>query len=92
MPSARGRTPQACGYRDGHAALAQLGATVLGLSTLDTADQQEAAERLHLPFPLLSDARLELVQALGLPTFEVAGQTLLKRLTLAIHADRVHKV
>ena len=54
------------------------------MSTQDTAYQQEAVARLHLPFPLLSDERLELTTALSLPTFEVDGMTLIKRLTLII--------
>jgi peroxiredoxin len=56
IPGARGCTPQACAYRDHHAELTALGAAVFGLSTQDSADQQEAAGRLHLGFPLLSDA------------------------------------
>ena len=82
IPGARGCTPQSCAYRDLAAELGALGARVFGLSTQDTAYQQEAATRLHLPFPLLSDERLELTTALSLPTFEVEGMTLIKRLTL----------
>ena len=37
-------------------------------------------ERLHVPFPVLSDAELALTRALRLPTMDVAGQTLLKRI------------
>jgi peroxiredoxin len=88
IPGARGCTPQSCAYRDFAAELASLGARVFGLSTQDTAYQQEAAVRLHLPFPLLSDERLALATALGLPTFQVDGMTLIKRLTLVI-ADGV---
>ena len=55
IPGARGCTPQACAYRDRHGALVAAGARVFGLSTQDTAYQQEMAERLHLPFPVLSD-------------------------------------
>ncbi len=55
-----------------------------GVSTQGTEDQRGAVERLHLPFPLLSDAGLRLVDALRLPTMAVAGMTLCKRLTLAI--------
>jgi peroxiredoxin len=62
---------------------------VVGLSTQDTAVQREAVERLHLPFPLLSDARLELTRALRLPTFRVADQVLLKRLTLVVRHARI---
>jgi peroxiredoxin len=84
IPGARGCTPQSCAYRDLAAELASLGARVFGLSTQDTAYQQEAAVRLHLPFPLLSDERLALATALALPTFQVDGMTLIKRLTLVI--------
>ena len=84
IPGARGCTPQSCAYRDLAAELAALGGRVFGLSTQDTAYQQEAVARLHLPFPLLSDERLELSTALALPTFAVDGMTLIKRLTLVI--------
>lgn len=85
IPGARGCTPQTCAFRDLHQDLVAAGATrVLGLSTQDTAYQREAAERLHLPFPLLSDANLALAQALRLPTMEVAGMRLIKRLALVI--------
>jgi peroxiredoxin len=85
IPGARGCTPQSCAFRDHFAALRAHGVGHLfGLATQDTAYQREAAERLHLPFALLSDARLTLARALDLPTFETSGMTLLKRLTLVI--------
>ena len=68
------------------------GCRVFGVSTQDTAYQREAAQRLHLPFELLSDADLELTRALRLPTFSVAGQTLIKRLTLVGRRTRGYKV
>ena len=68
IPGARGCTPESCGFRDHAAELAALGAAVAGLSTQSTAYQQEAAARLRLPFPLLSDADLTLTHALKLPT------------------------
>lgn len=92
IPGARGCTPQACAYRDRHAALVAAGARVFGLSTQDTAYQREMAERLHLPFPVLSDAALALTQALGLPTFETEGLTLHKRHTLVIRDGRIEHV
>jgi peroxiredoxin len=83
IPGARGCTPQSCSFRDHFAVLKALGVSHLfGLSTQDTAYQREAAERLHLPFPLLSDADLKFARALGLPTFSAAGMTLLKRMAL----------
>jgi peroxiredoxin len=92
IPGARGCTPETCGFRDHHAEMKAAGAEVFGLSTQDTAYQQELAERLHLPFAILSDAQLELTRAWKLPTFEVAGQTLLRRLTLALRDGVVEHV
>ena len=84
IPGARGCTPQSCAFRDHHRELADLGAEVYGLSTQTTDYQREMAERLHLPFEVLSDARFALTDALRLPTFEVDGMRLIKRLTLVI--------
>src|SRR5215212_1364417 len=92
IPGARGCTPQSCAYRNLAADLAALGARIFGLSAQDTAYQQEAATRLHLPFPLLSDERLELKTALSLPTFEVDGMMLIKRLTLIIGDGAIETV
>jgi peroxiredoxin len=92
IPGARGCTPEACGFRNHHADLARAGADVVGLSTQDTSYQREAVERLHLPFVLVSDARLRLTRTMRLPTFEVAGHVLLRRFTLVIRAGRVEHV
>jgi len=93
IPGARGCTPQSCGFRDHHADLLSLGVRqIYGLSTQDTDYQREAATRLHLPFAILSDADLELTRAVGLPTFTVAGMTLLKRLALIIDDGVIAKV
>jgi peroxiredoxin len=92
IPGARGCTPEACGFRDAHAQFAELGVRVLALSTQSADYQREMAERLHLPFPVLSDEALRLTTALGLPTFETSGMTLLKRLTLVIDDGRISHV
>ena len=92
IPGARGCTPEACGFRDHYTELTAAGANVFGLSTQSTADQEELVARLHLPFPVLSDANLALAQAMRLPTFRAAGQTLLRRLTLVIRDGRVEHV
>ena len=92
IPGARGCTPQSCGFRDVHAEFARLGAAVYGLSTQTTEYQREMAERLRLPFEVLSDAGLRLQRALKLPTFEVAGMTLLKRVTLVLFRGEVEHV
>jgi peroxiredoxin len=92
IPGARGCTPQSCSFRDHHAELRALGARVFGLSTQSTGYQREAAERLHLPFELLSDEGLAFAKGLDLPTFEVEGMTLIKRLTLIIDNGRIENV
>jgi peroxiredoxin len=85
IPGARGCSPQSCSFRDHFAELRTLGVRQLyGLSTQDTAYQSEAVQRLHLPFPMLSDEHLRLANALGLPTFQADGMTLLRRFTLVI--------
>ena len=92
IPGARGCTPQSCAFRDHFAELRELGVGALfGLSTQETAYQKEAAERLHLPFPLLSDAEFQLTDALTLPHFETSGMRLLKRLTLILRDGRIEK-
>lgn len=92
IPGARGCTPQSCAFRDHDRELRALGARVFGLSTQPTDYQQEAAERLHLPFELLSDAELAFAHALRLPTFTVDSMTLIKRLTVIVGDGRVEKV
>jgi len=92
IPGARGCTPETCGFRDHHAELAALGARVFGLSTQETDYQRELAERLSLPFPVLSDARHDLTSALDLPVLNASGRTLLKRLTLVIADGKIEHV
>ncbi len=93
IPGARGCTPQSCSFRDHFAELKRLGvAHLYGLSTQDTAYQREAVERLKLPFAILSDAGLALTRAIDLPTFAVAGMTLLKRMALVVDDGVIGKV
>jgi len=92
IPGARGCTPQSCGFRDHFDELKRLGvAQLYGLSTQDTAYQQEAASRLHLPFAILSDEKMTLTRALKLPTFTTSGMTLLKRMALVIDDGAITK-
>lgn len=92
IPGARGCTPQACAFRDHFAELAQYEASVYGISAQDTGYQQEFATRMHLPFPLLADPELKLATTLRLPTFEAAGLTLYRRVTLIARDGRIAKV
>ena len=91
IPGARGCTAQSCGFRDHFAELKSLDVQVYGMSAQSTAYQQEAVDRLHLPFALVSDDGLGLTDALGLPTFEVGGARLNKRVTLIVQDGVISK-
>ncbi|HEY2074202.1 MAG TPA: peroxiredoxin [Gaiellaceae bacterium] len=88
-PGARGCTPQSCAFRDLYP---ELGVPVAGLSAQTLDDQLEFAERNRMPFPVIADPERKLGAALGLPTFDIAGLTLYKRITLVAQDARVVKV
>ena len=92
IPGARGCTPQSCGFRDHEADLRELGARVAGLSAQTLDDQVEFAERNHIRYPVIADPERRLGTAIGLPTFDVEGQTLYKRLALVAEERRIVKV
>lgn len=92
IPGARGCTPQTCSFRDHHQELSEVKVDVFGLSTQTTEYQREMADRLHLPFEILSDAEFKLCDALRLPLFEVEGIRLMKRLTLIVGGGRIEHV
>jgi peroxiredoxin len=93
IPGARGCTPQSCGFRNRHQELLQLNTSVFGLSTQTTEYQCEMAGRLLLPFEILSDCEFKLCDALRLlPTFDVDGMRLLKRLTLIAWRGRTEHI
>jgi peroxiredoxin len=86
IPGARGCTAESCAFRDLAADYASLNLSIYGLSAQDAAEQHEAADRLHLPYPLLSDPHCDLGRALELPTFHFEGRELYRRSTLVIRA------
>jgi peroxiredoxin len=88
-PGARGCTPQSCAFRDLYP---DLGVPVAGLSAQPLDDQVEFAERNRMPFPVIADPERRLGGSLGLPTFEIAGLTLYKRITLVSEDARIVKV
>src|SRR5580704_12716427 len=92
IPGARGCTPQTCSFRDHHQDLSRLRAEVFGISTQTTEYQREMADRLQLPFEILSDDKFELCDALRLPSFEVDGMRLIKRVTLIVRDRRIEHV
>jgi len=92
IPGARGCTPQACSFRDHYQEISELKTEVFGLSTQSTEYQREMAARLHLPFEALSDSDFKVCDALRLPTFEVDGMRLVKRITLIVRGGRIEHV
>jgi peroxiredoxin len=92
IPGARGCTPQTCGFRDRYREISALDTVVFGLSTQTSQYQREMATRLQLPFEILSDSEFKLCDALHLPTFEVEGKRLVKRLTLIVRDTRIEHV
>jgi len=92
IPGARGCTPQSCSFRDNFSKLKKLGIdNIFGLSTQSTGYQKELATRLHLPYPILSDEKLEFAKMLNLPTFKVLNMNLLKRITLILKDNKIIK-
>jgi peroxiredoxin len=92
IPGARGCTPQSCGFRDHAQELRDLGASVVGISSQSPEEQREFSERVGLPFPLLSDSTLRLARRLRLPTFDVEGMRLYRRVTLIVEDSVITKV
>lgn len=91
IPGAAGCTPQSCSFRDSYEEMELLNVKVFGMSAQTTADQVEAAQRLHLPYELLSDNAFSFAAALDLPTFEAGGMRLLKRVTLVAKDGKIVK-
>jgi len=92
IPGARGCTPETMGFRDHESALRESGVAVYGLSSQDPAYQRELVQRLQVEFPILSDERLQLADALSLPTFTAAAMRLYTRITLVLGKGRVEHV
>lgn len=92
VAGAHGSTPEAEGFRDAYDGFQNAGFGILGVSGQATTDQQKFAQRLRLPYPLLSDAAGVLRGALRLPTFETGGVTYLKRLTLILNDGKIERV
>lgn len=92
IPGARGCTPQTCGFRDRNDDFSMRGVRVFGMSTQTSAYQREMVERLAVPFEVLSDASLEMVHALRLPTFTFREMTLMNRLTMFIRDGTIEHV
>jgi peroxiredoxin len=91
-PGAFGCTAENCAFRDHAGRLEALGASVVGVSAQPLDEQREFGAREGTPYPLLNDSQLTLADTLGLPTFEIAGMSLYRRLTFVARDGRIEKV
>ena len=91
IPGAAGCTSQVCSYRENFAVFKSNGVGVYGVSCQTLEAQHEAAIRLALTYPLLSDSMFLFSMAMKLPMLEVAGLKLIKRLTLIIKDGVIRK-
>jgi DNA-binding HxlR family transcriptional regulator/peroxiredoxin len=89
IPGARGCTVESRMFRDSLEHFRERNAEVVGVSTQRADELAAFAAHERIPFPLLSDANLDLAAALRLPTFRAAGGDRLKRLTLIIDGQRL---
>jgi peroxiredoxin len=92
IPGARACTPQSYSFRNHHLKLKTLNTAVYSLSTQNTQYQKEVANRLYLPFLLVSDNNLEFISALNIPTIDVDAMVLSKRVTLIVNSGIIEKV
>jgi DNA-binding HxlR family transcriptional regulator/peroxiredoxin len=84
IPGAAGCTLENRLFRDRYDAFRAAGVSVHGVSTQRPEEQRAFAAQESIPFPLLSDAALELAAALRLPTVRAADQVRLRRLVLVV--------
>ncbi len=61
-------TEQACSFRDNHEVFAELGATVIGVSSDAAESHQHFAQKYQLPFTLVSDQDKKIRQLFGVPS------------------------
>jgi peroxiredoxin len=91
-PGMTGCTPQSCGFRDLHGEISQH-AEVFGISTQVADEQQEFAQRLELPYPVLSDPEGTLGAELGLELLDVTPDVrVYRRVTLITRDGEIVKV
>ncbi len=92
IPGAKGCTIQTCLFRDNYDEIISLNAVPVGISTQSADDNKEMTSRLVVPYDVLSDEKLELRTALGLPIFSINKKNYLKRITLIIEKNIIKKV
>ena len=91
IPGASGCTLETCNFRDNYDDFVGLNAVPIGICSQTVEYNKEMTTRLGIPFDVLSDAKLELKNALNLPTFSIKNKIYLKRLTLIVEKKIVKK-
>ncbi|VAW52529.1 Alkyl hydroperoxide reductase subunit C-like protein [hydrothermal vent metagenome] len=92
IPGARGCTPQALSYKNYFRQITKLGVRLFGASSQALKEQNDAIDRLKLPFELINDSSFLLSNALKLPTFQFNEIKMIKRLTLVVVDGVIKKV
>ena len=92
IPGAKGCTIQNCSFRDKYDEIITLNAVPIGISSQSVNDNKEMTSRLKIPYDVLSDDKLELSNALNIPTFSVNSKFFLKRITLIVEKKIIKKV
>jgi peroxiredoxin len=92
VAGAHGSTPEAEGFRNLNAVFVGLKMPVFGLSCQSSLHQKEFADRLKLPFSLLSDVDYLIQKELQLPTFDLNGTKYLRRITLVINDGAIERI
>jgi DNA-binding HxlR family transcriptional regulator/peroxiredoxin len=88
IPGSAGCTLENREFRAAWREFRSAGLAVHGVSTQTPREQAAFARAEELPFPLLSDTRLQLTAALRLPAFRAGQDLRVKRLILVIGPDR----
>jgi len=92
IPGARGCTPENLVFKQLYLDFKDLNVTIYGISTQSIDDQNEMAQRLQIPFEVISDENHLLTKALNLPTMSVENILMIKRITLVIQDGTIKKV
>lgn len=92
IPGARGCTPQNISFNEHNAELERFDAVAIGISSQSIYELEQLCSLRKLSQTLISDSKLEFQKKLNVPTFEVEGKTMYKRLTLIIKNSKIIKV
>jgi len=92
IPGARGCTPQNISFSENNTTLEEFDAISIGISSQPIYDLEQLSSIRKLSQILVSDSKLEFQKRLNIPTFNVEGKKMYKRLTLVVKDSKIIKV